>query len=114
MNRYAHTIIHFFEDSTYARWSRRCGFVAGVVCAQYVLNIYVEDGYSMIPQKQRSLNKSYGFNWWLYVGINLTTLFSFSSAGFILGPVLPILVMPGVLYKLTDSMPEPEQKETMQ
>jgi hypothetical protein len=61
----------------------------------------------MLKQAVRSLDPSVGsISWCIYTGFTLTTIISCPSVGFILGPLLPIVVIPGLLYKLTDSVPD--------
>jgi hypothetical protein len=111
MSRVGNSIIRCLEHPAYERWSRRCGLFAGVLCANYVVENSIKHNNTMLNQAIHFLDPSVGFiSWSIYTGFALTTIISCPSVGFLLGPLLPIVAIPGLLYKLTD--PVPEQKVT--
>ena len=103
MNRVANSILHYIHTPQYIKWSRVSGFLVGNGIAYLLLKN------DRVMDSKGNLKK---MEWRDAYYASLLHL-SLSIIGTMSGPVvpfLPILAIPGVLYKLTD--PAPDQKVT--
>ena len=96
MNRVANSILHCVQTPQYSMWSRIGGFLVGNGVA-YLLVKHDQTVDSNGVLKKMEWRDAY-YASLLHLG--------FTIVGVTIGPIvpfLPILAIPGVLYKLTDS-----------
>ncbi len=99
MNRVIDKAMHTFASHQYQKWSRIGGFLVGNgVAYAMVQNDFPTDSNG----KRKKMT-------WRDVYTSSLLHLGFSILGFVTGPALPIvpiLLTPGLLYKLSDSVPD--------
>jgi hypothetical protein len=103
MNRVANSILHCVQTPQYSMWSRVGGFLVGNGMAYLLVK------HDRVMDSNGVLKK---MEWRDAYYASLLHL-SLSIIGTMVGPVvpfLPILAIPGVLYKLTDSAPDSKKQ----
>lgn len=102
MNRVANSILHYVQTPQYMKWSRVSGFLVGNGVAYLLVK------HDQVMDSKGNLKK---MEWRDAYYASLLHV-SLSMVGTMVGPILPIIpimALPGVFYKLTDSESEPKK-----